>query len=210
MISLSSLTTEFWEYLVVGWAFVVTQGIAAFRDGYLTQRQMRYRVPQRGYSLMEHGGMWADVLLISPITAYILSIKEERQLHFGSVTCLIMLGIIVVTFAVLGAGYAKASKKTPEAHAHHGRTTPAGWIHGLYAVISAWVSAVYYFTAVLPLNCMEMGCITLPLLFFFPLGAVKFNQNYIQDRYAMIQSLVGPFLLGAISLYRTLGYEFFK
>ena len=204
-----NLSEEFWLYLFLGWGFVFAQAIAAYVDGYHFQGQMRYRLPQEGYSLMEHGGMWADVFLISPITAYILSVRRECNLHFVSVAGFAVLACILVLFGFLGRGYAKASLKTPEAHAHHGRTTWAGWFHVVFATIAAWVIAMYYLSAEFKPHSLEFCFVTLALSPFFALGAMKFNKRYKFDSQAMAQVTIGMIVLSAVCWFRVFGYKLF-
>jgi hypothetical protein len=87
--------------LFVGIVLVVIQGACAYFDGYLTQAQMHAQGVLNGYSFMEHGGMWADVLVISPLVAYIAT---KYELKYTAWYSLLIFAIAVI--ATIAAGSA--------------------------------------------------------------------------------------------------------
>ncbi len=62
-----------WAVLVTGLFLVCVQGATSWMDGYLSQKQMKKELGiYDGWSFLQHGGMWADVFIVSPLVAYIL------------------------------------------------------------------------------------------------------------------------------------------
>lgn len=174
----------FWSILATGVALVVIQGIYAWMDGYLTQKQMRSHGTTNGWSFMEHGGMWADVFPISPLVAYITSYKLEYFSWWG-LGLLALSGILTVAAI---KGYEKGGLKTPEAHTHDGRTTAAGWIHGLFAMVGLWIFALFYFTPITPsASPRDIVIVSLLLTPFFYLGVVKFSPRWKFEKWVRWQ-----------------------
>ena len=159
----------------MGFALVAMQGALAEVDNFLTQKQMLNRRVHRGYSFMEHGGMWADVFIISPITSFILVSYQLEYIGWKSLA-LFALSTAITFFA--GNEYKDAGLLIPEAHAHDGKTTPAGIVHGFYAIVTLWIIMLYYFTGPIEVEKVPMIRITWLLTAFFPLGVVKFNRQW--------------------------------
>src|SRR5262245_46437105 len=118
--------------LLTGVALVAAQGALSWVDGFLTQSQMRARGMTNGWSFLEHGGIWADLLLVSPVVAYVIA---NYRLAYFSQSGLLMLGGTISLAVIMGRRYVQTGITVPEAHTHSGRTTPAGWLHGVYAVL---------------------------------------------------------------------------
>ena len=169
-----------------GIAFVVLQAIAADRDGYLTQKDMRERHNiTNGWSFMEHGGMWADVFVISPVVAYSVA---NYQLMFFSKWGIVILIIAIAVSLLMGRMYQEGGKVTPEAHTHDGYTTIAGWIHGLYAVAAIWVVSLMFFNLATPsVSRVDIVLISVLLTPFFDLGARKFSKRWAYTDQAIFQ-----------------------
>src|SRR5262245_36825061 len=127
--------------LALGLATVAAQGIASWFDGYLTQAQMQAQGVTNGWSFLEHGGMWADALIISPILAYILAKYTLR--YMTSEGAAIFVAALLATMA-LGYLYQQSGLHTPEAHTHDGKTTLAGILHGVFATFAIWTFALVY------------------------------------------------------------------
>lgn len=194
---------SFTLYLLIGWAFVALQGFLAHRDGggYLTQSQMRSH-GVKGWSFIEHGGMWADVFIISPVTAYILSVYRQV---FVSGKSLLTLYILIIAVSAFGFYYSEKSKTAgiPEAHTHDGKTTYAGMVHGVYALLAGWVIICFYLFAPESLRFRhDIVWISILLTPFFCLGAVKFNPNWKMDKFGWFQTVGGPCLVWAIAAFR--------
>jgi hypothetical protein len=178
----------FWLIWLVGTVLVVIQGVLSYFDGYFSRRQMLRRGVSNGWSFLEHGGMWADVVVISPLVAYVLSHYRLNWNTWYGIA--LALGAILIS-VFLGKMYAEAAKTTPEAHTHDRRTTPAGWVHGLFAVTGVWVMAMFFFTPldpkVSPRDILIVAGILTP---FFMLGVMKFSRRWRFERFARYQVLV--------------------
>ncbi|HET8575224.1 MAG TPA: hypothetical protein VFM02_03595, partial [Candidatus Paceibacterota bacterium] len=183
----------FWSIWILGIALVILQGFFAYRDGYFTQRQMRCTHGiVSGWAFIEHGGMWADVFIVSPLVAFIVSRYDFNYTAWYS-WVLLIADIALSIFA--GRAYAEAGKKTPEAHTHHGKTTVAGWIHGFFAVVGIWIVALFFLTpARPPVSVTDLLIVAGILTPFFVLGIMKFNrrwfQNFANDKFGQYLNLI--------------------
>ncbi len=190
----------FLAILLVGVALVVVQGIAAWLDGYLTQAQMQSRGVTNGWSFMEHGGMWADVFVISPMVAYFMG---KYRMDWSSAWSFVILAIALAASLALGYMYQEGGKVTPEAHTHDGTTTVAGWIHGLFAVAVIWTFGVVYFGLTNPpVSKFDIVMMSLLLTPFFFLGAAKFSKRWTLETQGKMQVGGGIALVWALAAAR--------
>lgn len=178
-------TRIFWTVLLIGIVLVVLQGVLSWFDGYLTQAQMHSHNVMKGWSFMQHGGMWADVFIISPLVAYAAS-KYQFEV-FSWRALLALLGSLATVLALVEV-YRRGAIITPEAHTHDGRTTPAGWIHALFALAAIWVCVQIYLGWTNPMvTKWDIVVFSLILTPFFYLGIVKFSQHWTFETGAQIQ-----------------------
>ncbi|HEX8946766.1 MAG TPA: hypothetical protein VF829_00935 [Candidatus Paceibacterota bacterium] len=119
--------------LASGWFLIWAQATAAWLDGFLTSTQMCAWGVRRGFSFMQHGGMWADFLLVSPLVAWLVAHhvypwSSPTSMGILAVSVVLWSGLVLFLFIPMGA-------QMPEAHAHGGQVTAAGWIHLVYAIL---------------------------------------------------------------------------
>ena len=138
--------TLFIIVLYVGIGFVLTQAIAAWYDSFFTRTQLRTRGSAHGWSFLEHGGMWADTLIVSPIVAYIVATHSFAHDWRG----VLVLGVFICIASVLGYLYVVSGRAIPQPHAHDNKTTFAGWVHNVYTVLAMWPVAMVYSNLVTP------------------------------------------------------------
>lgn len=181
--------TIFWTVMFVGVGMVLLQGICSYTDGYFTEGQMfRRHGIENGWSFMQHGGMWSDVFIITPVVAFVLA---KYDLHFTSPSSLGLLGISVVITLLMLHVYSQGGLKNPEAHTHQGTTTAAGWIHAVFAIVAMWIIIRFYATPLSPMpNVQDILIVSCALTPFFLLGVVKFTNRWTFESGAMIQVLV--------------------
>src|SRR4051812_22256903 len=129
----------FYTVLVGGILVVIVEGVISWATGWLTQSQLRAR-EVTGYSFMEHGGMWADVFIVSPLVAYIMS---KYQLAYFSKRGWVILALATLVSFVAGYAYQKLLV-VPEVFVHDGKTSVVGWIHGLFAISAIWIIVLFY------------------------------------------------------------------
>lgn len=187
----------FWLVLLVGIALVIFQGILSHFDGYFTQAQMQARGIMNGYSFMEHGGMWADVFVISPMIAYLTT-----RYRFGYTAWWGWLILIVALAITIGSApiYNKIGLMHPVAHSHDGHTTVAGWIHAVFAIAALWIAGMFYFMPIVPQATTQDILIISGLLTpFFFLGMVDFNRNWVFMNGAKIQLAVEIMILWIVA-----------
>ena len=179
----------FWMVYGLGILLVVLQGFASWKDGYFSQWQMYSRRIRNGWAFIEHGGMWSDVFVVSPIVAFAIS---KYQLHYFAKSGLVILFVSVSLSLAMGELYKAGGAIIPEAHTHDGKTTLAGWIHGMFAVVAIWTVAVVYLNLTTPtVSRTDMIIFSVLLTPFFFLGSVKFSRKWKFDRIAKLQTFIG-------------------
>jgi hypothetical protein len=191
---------RFLFFLTLGVAIVLAQAVASWFDGYLTQAQMHSRGIAHGWSFLEHGGMWGDAFIISPLLAYILS--KYRLAYFSKASVFVL---IAVTLAALAMGYAyqRTGMTSPEAHTHDGATTLAGLIHGVFAIFAIWTcSLVYLDLTSPPVAKSDVIAFSLLLTPFFVLGVTKLSQHWSFGTLAIWQVAIEIALLWAVTAGR--------
>ena len=191
----------FFIILIIGITLVFLQGFFSFRDGYLTQMQMHKNGVYGGYSFMEHGGMWADVFIISPIIAYLTS---NYSFNYTALSSIIIFSVVFIITLVAGKAYSKKATTVPEAHVHNGEATIAGWIHGIYALIGLYYIITFYFTDNFSPRAGNVSIIIIAMFLcvFFPLGVMKFNKRWEFSKSDKIQLLIEYIILGAITVIK--------
>ncbi len=164
---------SFW--LCIGLQLVFLQFLASLFDGYATRAQMKKK-KAKGYAFTEHGGMMADILIVSPVVAFIMS--AYRFDYLGRFSIIAAAVSVVCVFFILRA-YRAWGKEMPEAHAHSGRVTEAGWIHAVYAAWAIWAVIMFYFgEADRPITKTEVAIVTLAFMPWCVLGQVKFSPHW--------------------------------
>ena len=185
----------FWIVLAVGIGFVALQGICAYIDGYFTRAQMlRVHELQKGNSFLQHGGMWADVFVITPLVAYITS---KDSLDYSSLRSEIFLGATVVFWWIAGKYF--RSLPLPEAHNHNGHTTLAGWIHLGFGVAVTWTLSMFYFSHP-PMHDLIVAS-TLLTPFFF-LGIWKIDKDWRWNPVAVLVVICCPAAVWSVVAWR--------
>lgn len=128
--------------------WVLMEGLLAYADGMLTPSQMLARYPThlQGLPFICHGGMWGDLLFITPIVGIIVALYGDQ---WSTTQMLVMLGIGMVLSGAIHSVYVM----TPFADslAWKGGISAAGWVHVLYmGVALAIVGLLYFYTANVP------------------------------------------------------------
>lgn len=190
-----------WHSFVVALcgALVLAQGVAAWFDGYLTQAQLRSRGITDASSLLEHGGVWADALLLVPLLAYLTSKYKPQYAGPKGVAVFIAVSVAVV---IAGRSYQRAGFEMPEAHAHDGQTTAAGILHAVFAILAMWTLGLLYLRDSQPiLNNHDLILTSTVLTSLFFLGVVKFNDRWLFTPAAKWQVAVEVILLWAYTFF---------
>lgn len=195
----------FFSLLAAGIWLVVIQGIFAWIDWYLTQEQLHARGVTSGWSFLQHGGMWADLFIISPIVAYTASRYELQYFDPGA---LFLLASAIMLTLIMGVIYQRNGMITPEAHTHDGKTTIAGWIHGFFAVVAIWICGMLFFGMTKsPVSHYDLIAMAVLLTLFFDLGVRKFSvpaygRNWFYDTPTRLQVLFEIAALWAVTFAR--------
>ena len=126
--------------LIFAELLVVLGAWYAYRDHFLTVREMQREGVTQGLPFLAHAGMWGDFFLVSPLIAYILLIYapywDIRQ--YG-------VAFIVGLSTSAGLHYLYTKIEIPESHVRSGRLTRAGWVHFVYMTGAMMVLCLYYF-----------------------------------------------------------------
>ena len=179
----------FLKVLLASVGVVGVQGFLSWRDEYLTQSQLHRRGISPGWAFVEHGGMWADVFLVAPALAYVLA---NYELNFATPLSLLLLFLVAFFCLVMGCYYQRNGAMIPEAHAHDGRTTAAGWVHGVFAIAALWVLALFYLNMTTPrVSKTDLLYISLAMAAVNVIGVLKFNWQWRFDGPAVRQVAIG-------------------
>jgi len=165
----------FFKTLFCGYFLIALQWFFAYRSGWLNQKQM-LKCGNWGYSLLQHGGMWTDVFVITPAIAYIMSKYKLAYLSWWGVLLFVAISAFVI-WAMLG--YQQSGKIIPEAYSHYGKTGIAGYLHGLYAILGIWVITMFLITPIYPhASVQDLIIVAVAVTILFPLGVWKFNTDW--------------------------------
>lgn len=191
--------TRFVVVLFIGEMLVLLQALSSVADGYFSSAQIKtigrwmsyrfhatnmpfvYSYPQKscGYTFLQHGGMWADVFIVSPLVAYLVGMYQ-----FSYISIIPSAKILIIAFGVwiLLAifVFAPAGKEMPEAHAHGGHVTAAGWIHVAYATMATWIVAMVYIPefSTPPVSKRDIITVSFALIPWVYLSVIKFNKEW--------------------------------
>lgn len=163
----------------IGFFLIALQAIAAYSESYLHTGQ-KYRPGLVSYTLTQHGGAWSDLLVITPLLVWICGWYEFRYLSVGSIA------IFVISVAVwwwLAQIYQENGKFAPEAYTHEGRTTPAGWLHLVYAVLATWILAMTFLPgmAIQEVSAFDLVLTGIALTLWAVFGVMKFSHYWRWD-----------------------------
>lgn len=122
--------------------WVLAEGWLAHRNGMLTPTQMFAKYPgQRGLPFMNHGGMWGDILIISPLVGLIVGTYGDTWTPVQIVTMLI---IAMILSGVMHWTYVQTP--FPDSLAWKGEgITAAGWLHVIYMGAAFAIIGLLYF-----------------------------------------------------------------
>jgi hypothetical protein len=179
---------------------ITLQFIYAWQDHYATQRQLRTQGITNAYSLLQHGGWWSDIFLVTPVIAYLTD-----KYRFAYTSWYSILTFVIVAAFTMQAGhiYNKIGRAIPVPYSHDGKTPPAGWVHGIFAVAALWIMVMFYLTPIAP-PASTHDLIMISALFtpFFFLGLYDFSRRWIFYRGAKIQFIVEVAILWTVTLIR--------
>ncbi|VAW31912.1 hypothetical protein MNBD_CPR01-145 [hydrothermal vent metagenome] len=173
---------------IVGYELILLQYVSAFVDGFATHEQMkRVHKITRGYSFMEHGGVWTDAVFITPWLIYLVG--KYDFIYTSATSILVLTASFVVWTALAFLAYAPEGLIMPEAHAHNGYITAAGYFHIVYAGLSSWIMAMMYLGMMTNKLAgrydIAITSSILSLLAFF--GVVKFSKHWEMTKAVRIQ-----------------------
>ena len=186
----------YFKILFLGWFLIIIQGVTSYYDGYLYQTQMN-SLGIYGWAFVEHSGMWADFIIVSPVVAFIMS---RYSLPYFSKRGLIMLVFTTVLIVFAGYQYQQMSFVAHGADIHDGYVTVAGWIHSLYAIVTMWVIGLFFISPFDVKTRMNHLVVIASLLTIWAiLGVVKFNPEWMWSKVSIIQVAVEICLIWTVT-----------
>ena len=173
----------FWRVFLLFLAFVLTQGVFSWFDGFFSQTQLQVR-GIKGWSFLQHTGMYIDIVL-SAVVAYLASKYEFSYLSFWGMLTLVASMIVVWIMLRM---YLDVSINEPDHCAHDGSTTVAGWIHAAFAGLMIWICIQAYYNLTTPMvshtDVLIVSAMLGVLLF---LGVVKLSPEWVFSDFAKKQ-----------------------
>ncbi len=156
-----------------------------------------------GYSFLEHGGMWADVFIVSPLVAYL--VNKYAFAYGSSMGWWILLIALLLWVALALFVFAPSGKNMPEAHARDGRVTGTGWIHVVYATLTMWVIAMAYIPGMVSptISNKDVWIMSVALSVWAYFGVVKFSPAWFVEWPCVIQIIVEVVGLWILAIWRT-------
>jgi len=118
---------------------VVLQGWLAYSDQFLTVSQMQARGVAQGLPFVWHFGMWGDLLVISPIAAYIAG-RYAMSWRLRNTLISIAVGLL----AAILLSWLFTRSDVPEAHVQNHQLTLTGLTHGFYMAIAFAVFTQFF------------------------------------------------------------------
>ncbi|OGG49031.1 hypothetical protein A3G63_01140 [Candidatus Kaiserbacteria bacterium RIFCSPLOWO2_12_FULL_52_8] len=182
----------------------VLQIAAAWYDRHLTQAELKEDGIYNSWSAMEHGGLWADILVIPFMVAYVVGKYELDPLSARGFCSL--AGIIVFVRVALELYRRKGItfEDWGDHCIHDKKIFPAGWLHGLFAVMAIWVMLqVYLGWTTPPVSKTDLLIFSGLLTPLFVLMIVKLSDRWVFDVFAKKQiaiSIIGLWIITGIRL----------
>ena len=173
---------------------------AAALTGWLTHAQMLKQGVSGGWSLMEHGGTWGDLLLMGTALALIIS---RYRLAYSSPWGICLLFVAIIVAAVSMRSWVAGAVAVPEAHAHGGETSLVGWLHCPYMIFSLWVLLLFFLAPTVPtITRGDLLTVTGLITGLLVVGVVKFSLSWKLEAGAIWQVGIGVTTLWVIAAVR--------
>ena len=195
--------TIFFVVLLFGWYVIAAQAFFAWQDGWFSQTRLQCRGVRNAYAFPEHGGMRADVFLITPLVAYLSGKYYFACFSFGGLAVLAVSS--AVWYILVRFIYEPGGVNEPEAYTHYGKTTAAGWLHAIFAALATWVMAMAYLGLAVPVvtrgDLLLLSAVLTP---FFYYGVKKFNPRWVfkpQDKIQVGASVALVWIVTGIKLW---------
>lgn len=128
---------------LIGTALVIGQIISAYRDSFLTVRQMKSRGFPEGIPLLYHGGIWGDAFVLTPLLAYI-AMEYGKSWNDIVVISIATIFSLTVTIFMVHLWVNNSRSGLPEAHACKGKLTTAGLLHAIYMAVAVLIIMLFF------------------------------------------------------------------
>ncbi|MDB4939694.1 MAG: hypothetical protein JWO40_119 [Candidatus Doudnabacteria bacterium] len=117
------------DVLVWGTFLVFLEAFWAYMDRMLTAGQMRNRGFFRGIPFLPHPACWADLLIFTPLIAYLYGRFGSTWTARESLVCMLIALFICYGMTKM---WIEGGLEIPDFATYHHELTLAGWLHTLY------------------------------------------------------------------------------
>ncbi len=123
-------------------SIILVMWIYAFRHGLLKKGQTTKSSSKPMGYLIQHGGVWGDIIYISALVGW-FHYEFSRHWTNGATALSWMVSIAFSTFMI--GRWRSFSKVANDAMSMDEKTTPVGWLHGLYMIVALTYVFLFYF-----------------------------------------------------------------
>lgn len=128
---------------LTGLLLVISEVIYAYEDKFFFVSQMLEQGFKQGIPLVAHAGVWGDLFVITPLSAWVVYNYADYWAKNDIITSFFIglaITVPLVIFWVIMAKYG-----LPEALAHGGRLTWAGFFHALFMFGAVTIFILFFF-----------------------------------------------------------------
>jgi len=128
--------------LVAGYILTLGQWSFAYKDDFLTVRQMREKKGfEYGLPMIAHAGVWGQLLITPQLADIVRSYGNVWVTH--DVTNMMIIAFPVTV--ALQYIWVQLAKKFPEAHTYDGKVMAAGFLLGIYLYSAITIFLLFFF-----------------------------------------------------------------
>lgn len=175
----------FFTILAIEYLLIAVQFFSAYDDAWLTPKDVRWH-NEKGWALIQHAGVWGNIIVISPMTAWIVAEYSLPYISWHGFNFL----LAAVAITLLAAWrYRKMGEDQPEAFTYSGKTTLAGKYHWVFTGANLWILSMFLLAPVSPTPSPDiLNDVALVLSLFFVAGIIKISPRWMLTREATIQA----------------------
>jgi len=128
------------EFAILNACIVLFSGLVAYWEGRLTHKQLG----EKSIPWLWHGGVWADLLLLTPVIYYISPFFQEWEMNQVVMYGLISIGVTAICHLLYAKTQPIAGHIVEPKGLGFGKLPIGGWYHFAYATVILAVVALFY------------------------------------------------------------------
>ncbi|MEO6536889.1 MAG: hypothetical protein ABIT47_04305 [Candidatus Paceibacterota bacterium] len=133
----------FYVVLFILEGMVLSEAFLAYRDGFLYRGQGNWPRPGNRISFyIEHGGMWGDLIIVSPLVAAVTTIGLPYWLHNEWAVSGGLISVVLTVAMILM--WSASSKNLDDAFMRDTLLKPCGAVHAVYMFFAISVLILFY------------------------------------------------------------------